>query len=60
MLKIGTFSHYFFLNLVYNESLHYLLYSSTNPILKKNLVPEIGAKMLSAYQNARFLDQFYL
>ena len=43
---IGKFSDYFFLNLVYKESLFYLLYSSTNPWLGKNLVPEIWAKML--------------
>ena len=29
---IGKSSHYFFLNLAYNESLFYLLYSCTNPI----------------------------
>ena len=36
---IGKFSQQFFLNLVYKESLYYLLYSCTNPILGKNLVP---------------------
>ena len=30
-----TFNHHFFLNLVYNESLCYLLYSCTNPVLGK-------------------------
>ena len=31
----GKFSHYFFLNLVSNESLYHLLYSCTNPIFGK-------------------------
>ena len=38
---IGKFSHQFFLNLVYKESSYYLLYSCTNPILGKNLIPEM-------------------
>ena len=38
----------FFFKLVYNESLYYLLYSFTNPILEKNLIPEIWPKMLLA------------
>ena len=38
----------FFFKLVYNESLNYLLYSFTNPILEKNLIPEISPKMLLA------------
>ena len=43
----GKFSDCFFLNFLYKESLYNLLYSCTNPILGKNLVPEIWAKMLS-------------
>ena len=43
---IGKFSHCFFLNLVYNKTLYYLLYSCINPLFSKNLVPEIWAKML--------------
>ena len=35
----------FFLNLVHNEILYYLLYSCSNPIFGKNLVPEIWVKM---------------
>ena len=38
---IRKFSHQFFLKLVYNESLYYLLYSCTNPIFGKNLVREM-------------------
>ena len=57
---IGKFTHYFFLSLVCKENLYFLLYSFTNPILWKNLVPEIWAKMLSANQNAGFLNQLYL
>ena len=41
---IGKFSHFFFLNLVYKESSYCLLYSCTNPILGKNLFPEIWPK----------------
>ena len=50
----------YFLNMVYNESLCYLLYSCTNPIFGKNLVPGIWAKMLLANQIAGFLNQLYL
>ena len=57
---IGKFTHYFFLSLVCKESLYLLLYSFTNPILGKNLVPEIWAKMLLANQIAGFLIQLYL
>ena len=53
---IGKFNHYFFLNLVYKESPYYLQYSYTNPILGKNLVAEIWAKMLLANQIAGFLN----
>ena len=53
---IGKFSHYFFLNLVLNESLYYLLYSCTNAIFGKNLVPEIWAKILLANQITGFLN----
>ena len=55
---IGKFSN--FLNLVYEESSYYLLYSCTNPIRGKNLVPEIWAKMLSVNQTAGFLNRLYL
>ena len=57
---IGKFSHQFFLNLVYKESSYYLLYSCTNPILGKNLILEIWAKMLLANQIAGFLNWLYL
>ena len=56
---IGKFS-YFFLNSVYNEGFYYLLYSCTNLIFGKNLVPEIWAKMLSANQATGFLNQLCL
>ena len=46
----------FFLNLVYKEVLQYLLYSSTNPIFGKSLVPEIWAKILLTNQIAVFLN----
>ena len=54
------FSHYFFQNLVSKESLYYLSYYCTNPILGKNLVPQIWAKMLLANQIAGFLNWLYL
>ena len=57
---IEKFSHCFFLNLVYKESSYYLLYTCANPILGRNLVPEIWAKMLSANQIAGFLNWQYL
>ena len=57
---IGTFSHFFFLSLVYKESSYYMLYSCTDPTLRKNLVPEIWVKMLSANQTAGFLNWLYL
>ena len=57
---IRKFSPQFFWNLVYNESLYYLLYSCTNPIFGKNLVPEIWVKMLLVNQIAGFLNQLYL
>ena len=47
-------------NLFYSEILHYLLYSYTNSVSGKNLVPEIFAKMLLANQIAGFLNQLYL
>ena len=50
---------FLFLNLVDKESLFYLLYSSTNPILRKNLVPKIRAKMLSVNQIAGSLNRLY-
>ena len=50
----------FFQNLVCNESLRNLLYSCTNPIFGKNLVPEVWVKMLSASQITGYLNQLYL
>ena len=50
----------FFLNLVYNESLYYLLYSCTNSIFGKYLVPEIWVEMLSANHIAGVLNRLYL
>ena len=50
----------FFLNLVYNESLYYLLYSCTNSIFGKYLVPEICVEMLLASHIAGFLNRLYL
>ena len=50
----------FYLNLVYNESLYYLLYSCTNPIFGKSLVPEIWAKMCLANQIVGFLNQLHI
>ena len=57
---IGKFSNQCFLNLVYKESSYYLLYSYTNSILGKNLVPEMWGKILSANQIAGFLDGVYI
>ena len=57
---IGKISHYFFLNLVYNESLCYWLYSCTDPIFGKNLIHEIWAKMLLTNQIAGFVNRLYL
>ena len=42
---IGKFWHECYKNLVYNENIFYLLYSWTNAITGKNVVPEIWAKM---------------
>ena len=56
---IGKFS-YFFLHLVYNESLYSLLYALTNLIFGKILVPGIWAKMLLTNQIVGFLNQLYL
>ena len=56
----GKFSDKFFLNLVYKERSYYLLYSWTIPVLGKNLVPEIWAKMLLADQITGFLNWLYL
>ena len=49
----------FFQDLVYTESFSYWLYSCTNPIFGKNLVPGIWVKMLLASQITRFLNQLY-
>ena len=46
--------------MVYKESSYYLLYSCTNPILGKNLVPEIWAKMVLVNQTTGFLNWLYL
>ena len=51
---IERFGHQFLLNLFYNENLHYLLCSCTNPIFGKIFVPEIWTKMFSANQIAGF------
>ena len=57
---IEKISHSFLLNLFYNENLHYLLCSSTNPIFGKKFVLEIRAKMFSANQVAEFFNQPYI
>ena len=49
-----------FLYLVCNESLYYMLYSCTNHIFGKNLIPEIWTKMLLANQITGFLNQLHL
>ena len=54
------FGHWFSLNLFYNENLCYFLCSSINPILGKNLVSEIQAKMASANQIAGCLTLPFL
>ena len=41
---IGKFRYYFFLNLVYNESLYQLLYARTNLIFGDILVPKMWTK----------------
>ena len=43
--------HHFLLNLFYNENLHYLLCSCSNPIFGKIFVLEIWTKMFSANQD---------
>ena len=57
---IGKLSCYIFLNLVYNESLFYFLWSFINHIFGENLVPEIWDKMLLANQFPKFLNKLYL
>ena len=37
-----------------------MLHSFTNPVLGKNLVPEIWAKMLAPNQIAEFLNRLYI
>ena len=54
---IQKYSHSFFLNLVYTESLYYLLYFRTNLIFGKNLVPKILVETFLANQIAWFLSQ---
>ena len=56
---IGKFGNKFFLNLIYNKNLYYLLCSCTNPIFGKVFVPKIWAKMFSANQIAGFFNQLY-
>ena len=51
---IEKFCNYSFQNLFYNESLCCLLYSCTNFIFERNLVPDIWAKILLANQIAGF------
>ena len=50
------FSDKFFLNLFYKERSYYLQYSCTIPVLGKNVVPEIWAKILLADQITGFLN----
>ena len=57
---IEKFRYYLFLNLIYNESLYYLLYLCINLIFGKNLVPVIWTKMLLANQIVGFLNQIYI
>ena len=57
---IGKFGHQFLLNLIYNETLQYLLCSCPNPIIWKIFVPEIWAKMFSANKIEGFIIQSYL
>ena len=47
----------FSLKLVYTESLHYFLYSRINPLFRENMVPKIGAEMLSPNQITWCLNQ---
>ena len=54
------FCHQSLLNLFCNENLYYLLFSCTNPLFGKILVPEIWTKMFSANQIAGFFNQPYL
>ena len=51
---VEKFDRSFFLNLIYDKSLYYLLYSCTNPTFRKNLIPDIWAKMLLANNIAGF------
>ena len=55
---IESFSHNFSLNLICNESLYDLLCSCAKSIFRKNLVLEMRAKMLSATQIAKFLNNY--
>ena len=43
-----------------SRTLYYLMYSCTNPIFGKHLVPEIWNKMLVGNQIAGLLNQLYL
>ena len=53
---MGNLLNGFYLNLIYKKNLYYLLYSCAKPILGKNLVPEILAKMLLTNQIVKFLN----
>ena len=57
---VEKFSHQFLLNLFCIENIYYFLCSYTNPVFKKNFIPEIQAKMFLANQIAGFLNQPYL
>ena len=57
---IEKFGHYFFWNLIYNESLYFLLCSCTNLISWNKSVLKKWAKILSTNQIARFLNLLYL
>ena len=57
---IGKCGDQFLLNLIYNENLYYLLFSCTNPILRKIFVPDVWARVFSANQIAGFFNQPYL
>ena len=52
--------YWFFLNLVYNENLHYFQYSCISPKFGKNMAFEVWAKVFLANQIAGFLSQIYL
>ena len=60
-MKLSMTARFFGIQILFalkfcNENLHYLPRTSSNLIFEKNLVPEIGARMLSANQIAGFLN----